>query len=200
MNRGADSSATVLLVDNYDSFTYNVAHLLGALGARVDVLRNDDPDLTPETVRSYDGVVIGPGPGRPAAAGRTLDAIRWALASARPLFGVCLGEQAIGEYFGGRIDHAPRLMHGKVSAIVHDGDGLFEGVPTPFFATRYHSLCVSREGFPQALRITATSDDGVVQGIAHRDLPVAGVQFHPESVLSPDGATIFANYLRSLVR
>jgi anthranilate synthase/aminodeoxychorismate synthase-like glutamine amidotransferase len=200
MNDGDGSGPAVLLVDNYDSFTYNLAHLFGALGAAVDVMRNDDARLDEGAVRAHEGIVIGPGPGRPAGAGRTRDVIGWAVAAGRPLFGVCLGEQAIGEFFGGRIDHAPRLMHGKVSRIEHDGTGLFAGVPSPFVATRYHSLCIAREGLPEVLRITATSEDGAIQGIAHRELPIAGVQFHPESVLTADGPTIFANYLRGLGR
>jgi anthranilate synthase/aminodeoxychorismate synthase-like glutamine amidotransferase len=188
----------VLLVDNYDSFTYNLAHLFGALGADVEVVRNDEARLDAEFVRAYDGVVIGPGPGRPRDAGRTPAAIGWALDAGRPLFGVCLGHQAIAEHFGGRIDHAPRLMHGKTSQIEHDASGVFAGVPQGFAATRYHSLCVARDGFPAALRANAASEDGVVQGFAHRSATVHGVQFHPESVLTPEGGRIFGNFLAML--
>lgn len=192
----ARNGGRLLLVDNRDSFTYNLAHLFGMLGAEVTVVRSDADDLNPVTVRAAQGVVIGPGPGRPNAAGRSLDAVGWALDGGRPLLGVCLGAQAIGEYFGGRIDHAPRLMHGKVSSIDHDGSGLFDGVPAPFAATRYHSLCLAAATLPPALRVNATSEDGVIQGIVHRTLPVHGVQFHPESILTIEGGKIFGNFLR----
>lgn len=185
----------ILLVDNYDSFTYNLAHLFGSLGAQVDVVRNDDSRLDATAVAAHDGVCIGPGPGRPAEAGKTMDAIRWSLASGRPVLGVCLGLQAIGEYFGGVVDYAPRLMHGKTSQIEHDGSGVFAGLPSPITATRYHSLCVAHSPFPAELRANAASEDAVVQGVAHRTLPVHGVQFHPESVLTPEGHRIFANFL-----
>ena len=188
-------SARLLLVDNKDSFTYNLSHLFGMLGAAVDVVRNDDPALDEAAVERADAIVIGPGPGRPADAGKTMAAIGWALAARRPIFGVCLGQQAIGEYFGGEIYHTPRLMHGKTSNIEHDESGVFLGLPSPFTATRYHSLCLARRSLPAALRANAFSEDGVIQRIAHRDLPVHGVQFHPESVLTPEGGKIFANFL-----
>jgi anthranilate synthase/aminodeoxychorismate synthase-like glutamine amidotransferase len=188
-------SARLLLVDNKDSFTYNLSHLFGMLGAGVDVVSNDDPALDEAAVERADAIVIGPGPGRPADAGKTMAAIGWALAAQRPIFGVCLGQQAIGEYFGGEIYHTPRLMHGKTSNIEHDESGVFLGLPSPFTATRYHSLCLARRSLPAALRANAFSEDGVIQGIAHRDLPVHGVQFHPESVLTPEGGKIFANFL-----
>ena len=185
----------VLLIDNYDSFTHNLAHLFGMLGASVEVMRNDAPGLTASTVAAYDALCIGPGPGRPKDAGKSLAAIGWALESGRPLLGVCLGQQAIGEYFGGVVEHAPQLMHGKTSAITHDGSGVFRDVPSPFAATRYHSLCVAHAPFPQELRAVAASEDGVIQGLAHRELAVYGVQFHPESVLTAEGGRIFANFL-----
>jgi len=185
----------LLLVDNYDSFTYNLAHLFGSLGAEVQVMRNDDSALNERAVAAADAVCIGPGPGRPRDAGKTMDAIGWAIAAKRPLLGVCLGQQALGEYFGGVVEHAPRLMHGKTSAIEHDGTGVFAGVPSPFEATRYHSLCVAHDPFPPELRACATSDDAVIQGIVHRTLPLYGVQFHPESVLTPQGRQIFANFM-----
>ena len=193
-------SARILLVDNYDSFTYNLAHLFGRLGGDVTVLRNDDARLTPEAVAAHEAVCIGPGPGRPADAGKSLAAIGWAIEAHRPLLGVCLGQQAIGEYFGGVVEHAPALMHGKTSPITHDGSGLFAGVPSPFEATRYHSLCVAHAPFPPELRATAASDDGVIQGVAHRTLPVYGVQFHPESVLTLEGPRLFANFLALAAR
>ncbi len=185
----------VLLVDNYDSFTYNLAHLFGAVGAHIDVVRNDEARLDAALVAAADATCIGPGPGRPAAAGKTLATIAWAIEAKRPLLGVCLGHQAIGEYFGGTVTYAPHLMHGKTSAIAHDGTGVFAGVPSPFEATRYHSLCVARESLPDVLRVTAQSDDGVVQGLQHRSLAIAGVQFHPESVLTPEGRRLFANFI-----
>ena len=185
----------ILLVDNYDSFTYNLAHLFGSLGAEVEVVRNDDERLDAAAVRAADGVCIGPGPGRPAGAGKTMQAIGWAIEAQRPLLGVCLGQQAIGEYFGGAVDYAPYLMHGKTSSIEHDGSGIFAGVPSPFEATRYHSLCLAHDPFPAELRANAASPDAVIQGVQHRTLPVYGVQFHPESVLTPEGHRLFTNFL-----
>ncbi len=185
----------ILLVDNYDSFTYNLAHLFGSLGAEVDVVRNDEAGLNEAAIAAVDGVCIGPGPGRPAAAGKTMQTIGWTIEAQRPLLGVCLGGQAIGEYFGGVVDHAPRLMHGKTSPITHDGSGVFAGIPSPFEATRYHSLCVAHHPFPAELRVNATSDDAVIQGLQHRTLSIAGVQFHPESVLTGEGYRVFANFL-----
>jgi anthranilate synthase/aminodeoxychorismate synthase-like glutamine amidotransferase len=189
------AAVRVLLVDNYDSFTYNLAHLFGSLGAEVDVVRNDDARLDAAAVAAADAMCIGPGPGRPADAGKTMQSIGWAIAAGRPVLGVCLGQQAIGEYFGGVVEHAPRLMHGKTSRIEHDGAGVFSGVPSPFDATRYHSLCVAHAPFPAELRAVATSDDAVIQGVRHRSLPIHGVQFHPESVLTREGGRIFANFL-----
>ena len=186
---------TLLLVDNYDSFTYNLAHLFGSLGAEVDVVRNDDTWLDENAVAGADAVCIGPGPGRPREAGKSMQTIGWAIAAKRPLLGVCLGQQAIAEYFGGVVEHAPKLMHGKTSAIKHDGTGLFAGLPLPFDATRYHSLCVAHHPFPAELRVNAASDDTVIQGLAHRTLPIHAVQFHPESVLTHEGHRIFSNFI-----
>ena len=189
----------IVLVDNYDSFTWNLAHLFGAIdGVDVDVIRNDDARLDDGVTLRYDGVVIGPGPGRPADAGRTAAIVREAAREQRPLFGVCLGLQAIGEVFGGRVVHAPMQMHGKTSEITHDGRGAFAGLPSPFTATRYHSLCVDHDGFPAELRASAASDDGVIQGLAHRELPISGVQFHPESVLTAVGRAMAENVVRSM--
>ncbi|HEY0615721.1 MAG TPA: aminodeoxychorismate/anthranilate synthase component II [Candidatus Elarobacter sp.] len=189
----------LLLLDNYDSFTWNLAHLFGGLpGVEVDVVRNDDARLSDGVTARYDGVIVGPGPGRPADAGRTMAVVREAARERRPLFGVCLGLQAIGEAFGGRVVHAPAQMHGKTSQITHDGRGAFEGLPSPFTATRYHSLVVDHDGFPAVLRPNATSEDGVIQGLAHRDLPVAGVQFHPESVLTAQGRALAENVVRGM--
>jgi anthranilate synthase component 2 len=189
----------ILLVDNYDSFSWNLAHLFAGLaGVEVDVIRNDDPRLDDGVTTRYDGVVIGPGPGRPAEAGRTMAIVREAAREGRPLFGVCLGQQAIGEAFGGRVVHAPRQMHGKVSEITHDGRGVFAGLPSPFSATRYHSLVVDHDGFPAVLRANATSEDGVIQALEHRELPISAVQFHPESVLTVQGRALAENVVRGL--
>jgi len=185
----------ILLVDNYDSFTYNLVHLFGKAGADVEVMRNDDPALDESRMRTYDATVFGPGPGRPEDAGVTCTLIRGAARDAHPVLGVCLGAQAIGLVFGGVVDHAPRLMHGKISAITHDGTAIFDGLPSPFGATRYHSLCVVRKSFPDSLRTLATSEDGVIQGVAHRELPIYGVQFHPESVLTEHGETLAKNFM-----
>jgi anthranilate synthase/aminodeoxychorismate synthase-like glutamine amidotransferase len=187
----------LLLVDNYDSFTYNLAHLFGSAGAEVDVIRNDDPRLVDGVLANYDATVVGPGPGRPEDAGCLYAILREAAATKHPLLGVCLGAQGIGAVFGGDVIHAPQLMHGKTSEITHDGSGVFAGLPSPFTATRYHSLCISHEKFPAALRATAASEDGVIQGVAHRTLPIAGVQFHPESILTPAGAQLARNFLAS---
>ncbi|MBV9409539.1 MAG: aminodeoxychorismate/anthranilate synthase component II [Candidatus Eremiobacteraeota bacterium] len=188
----------VLLVDNYDSFTWNLAHLFAGLdGVEVDVIRNDDPRLGDGVTLRYDGVIVGPGPGRPADAGRTMAVVREAARERRPLFGVCLGLQAIGEAFGGRVVHAPRQMHGKTSEITHDGRGAFADLPSPFTATRYHSLVVDHDGFPAELRANAASEDGVIQGLHHRELPIAGVQFHPESVLTVQGRAMAQNVVRA---
>jgi anthranilate synthase/aminodeoxychorismate synthase-like glutamine amidotransferase len=184
----------LLLVDNYDSFTWNLAHLFGALDdVVVEVVRNDDPSLARGTVRRFDGVILGPGPGRPRDAGGLMATIDDARDERVPLFGVCLGLQGIGEAFGGSVIHAPAQMHGKTSEITHDGKGIFAGLPSPMTATRYHSLCVSHDNFPAELRANAASDDGVIQGLEHRSLPIAGVQFHPESILTPAGPQLARN-------
>jgi para-aminobenzoate synthetase component 2 len=161
----------------------------------VTVLRNDDPRLDAAAVAQYDGICIGPGPGRPRNAGKTMDVIDWALEAKRPVLGVCLGLQALGEHFGGDVVHAPSLMHGKTSQISHDASGVFMGITSPFEATRYHSLCLDPKSLPAEFQVTATSEDGVVQGVAHRAHPLHGVQFHPESVLTPEGHRIFSNFL-----
>jgi anthranilate synthase/aminodeoxychorismate synthase-like glutamine amidotransferase len=189
----------VLLIDNYDSFTYNVADLFGQAGAEVVILRNDDPELAPTAVDASDLLVIGPGPGRPTEAGRSMELIAHAVKHAHPLFGICLGQQAVGEYFGGVVIHAPTLMHGKTSAVTHNGMGLFAGIASPLEATRYHSLCISHDPFPSELLATAVSEDGVIQGLAHRTLPIHAVQFHPDSILTPSGRAIVENMLKIVV-
>jgi anthranilate synthase component II len=190
----------VLLVDNYDSFTYNLSHLFGSAGADVDVVRNDDARLGDGVLQQYDATVVGPGPGRPEDAGRLYAILREAAATKHPLLGVCLGAQGIGAVFGGQVIHAPQLMHGKTSEITHDGTGVFAGMPSPFTATRYHSLCISHEKFPASLRAIAASEDGVIQGVAHRELPIWGVQFHPESILTSAGVQLARNFLASARR
>jgi len=185
----------LLFIDNFDSFTYNVVHLLAMAGATVSVILNDDDRLQAPLVGAYDAVVLGPGPGNPSAVPALSRALGLAIARRLPVFGVCLGLQAIGEYFGATVAHAPQVMHGKTSEIFHDGTGLFAGITSPFSATRYHSLCVVGSTVPQALRVTATSEDGVVQGLTHRTLPIHGVQFHPESVLSQCGHELVRNFL-----
>lgn len=184
----------ILVIDNYDSFTYNLVHLVGA-HTTVEVVRNDA--LTVEDVRAKApaGILISPGPGRPADAGISEDVIRM-LGAEIPILGVCLGHQAIGEVFGGTVTYAPSLMHGKTSEVVHHGDPLFANVPSPFTATRYHSLVVDRATLPESLVITAETADGVIMGLRHATLPIEGIQFHPESVLTVDGPTMVANWLR----
>ncbi|HUU47105.1 MAG TPA: aminodeoxychorismate/anthranilate synthase component II [Acidobacteriota bacterium] len=184
----------ILLVDNYDSFTYNLYQYLAELGARVRVVRNDAIDVG-RIPRHYEAVVLSPGPGRPADAGVTPAIVR-AHSGKLPILGVCLGHQAIGEVFGGRIVRARRLMHGKTSPIHHDGKGLFAGLPNPFVATRYHSLTIDPDSCPECLTITAETDDGTIMGLRHKHHPTVGVQFHPESILTLEGKDLLANFLR----
>ena len=186
----------VLFVDNYDSFAYNVVHLFASAGSAPDVLLNDDPALDAGLLDRYDALVIGPGPGNPSQKPHMMALLRAAIARGTPTFGVCLGLQAIGEALGGNVTHAPTQMHGKTSGITHDGSGIFAGLPSPFTATRYHSLALDSATIPAALCVTAHSEDGVIQGIAHRTLPVHAVQFHPESVLSEHGESLIRNFLR----
>ncbi|HXK59842.1 MAG TPA: aminodeoxychorismate/anthranilate synthase component II [Acidobacteriota bacterium] len=184
----------VLLIDNYDSFTYNLAQYLWELGCQVEVKRNDQLSLAEIGRSQPDRIVISPGPGTPEQAGISVDAIR-SFTGVIPILGVCLGHQAIGAAFGGDVVRAPELKHGKTSMIFHQGASLFSGLPSPFQATRYHSLIVSRERFPECLDVTAWTDDGLIMGIRHKTLPVFGVQFHPESVLTPHGKMILENFL-----
>ena len=184
----------VLLVDNYDSFTYNLVQELGELGADPVVVRNDAVDVEGIRAMGVDALVISPGPGRPESAGISL-AVVAELAGELPILGVCLGHQCIGQAYGGSVVAAPELMHGKTSSIFHTATGVFEGLPNPVEATRYHSLVVDRAGLPEVLEVTAETADGVVMGLRHRDLPVEGVQFHPESILTPDGPRLLGNFL-----
>jgi len=185
----------ILLLDNYDSFTFNLYQALSELGADVLVHRNDKVtvDEVERLVPTLDGIVISPGPCTPGEAGISVPLVQ-RLAGVVPILGVCLGHQAIGAAFGGRIMRAPRLMHGKISMIAHDGAGLFAGLPNPFQATRYHSLIVERSSLPNELEVTAEAD-GLIMGFRHRSLPVEGVQFHPESILTPTGNDLLANFL-----
>ena len=184
----------VLLVDNYDSFTYNLYQYLGELGARTKVVRNDVLTADEALALEPGAIVISPGPGNPDQAGITLELIRKA-AGRVPLLGVCLGHQALGQAFGGRVVRAPKLMHGKTSEVHHDGRTIFGGLPNPFTATRYHSLIVARESVPEALEVSAWTDDGLVMGLRHRSLPLEGVQFHPESILTAAGKDLLRNFL-----
>lgn len=189
----------LLLIDNFDSFVYNLAQAFGSLGAEPIVVRNDASLEDLEEIEP-DALVISPGPGDPGEAGVSVDAIP-AFANRIPILGVCLGHQCIGAAFGGRIDRAPvGPVHGKTSDIDHDGSGVFTGLPDPFVATRYHSLAIEEDTFPNELRVTARSEDGVVMGVSHREFPIEGVQFHPESVLTIDGPALLENFVKSAVR
>jgi len=187
----------VFVVDNYDSFTYNLVQQLGELGAEVEVARNDAFSLADLDALAPDGIVISPGPGTPADAGLSNDVVR-TCAGRTPLLGVCLGHQCIGAVYGGHVVRAPELVHGKTSAMHHDGAGIFAGLPRPFEATRYHSLVVDAATFPAELEVTARTATGLIMGLRHRTLAVEGVQFHPESILTRVGPDLLANFLRSL--
>jgi len=184
----------ILVIDNYDSFTYNLVQYMGELGADLDVRRNDEVTVDEVKALAPEKIVISPGPGTPAEAGITVDLIR-EVGSTIPIFGVCLGHQAIGEAMGGNVIRAGRLMHGKTSMVTHNNEGVFAGLPSPLEATRYHSLVVERESLPDCLEITAESDDGYIMGLRHKTLPIEGVQFHPESVLTDSGKKMLENFL-----
>ncbi|MDP9312210.1 MAG: aminodeoxychorismate/anthranilate synthase component II [Chloroflexota bacterium] len=186
----------ILLLDNYDSFTYNLFQYLSELGASVQVHRNDEIEIDQIRELAPDKIVISPGPCTPAEAGISLPLIR-ELGVEIPILGVCLGHQAIGAAFGGRVIRAPEPVHGKLSPILHEGQGVFAGVPSPFAATRYHSLIVERESLPSALEVTAQTEDGLIMGLRHRDLPVEGIQFHPESYTTEHGKQLLRNFLES---
>jgi len=184
-----------LLIDNYDSFTYNLWHYLGELGAEVVVRRNDKVSVDEALAMQPEGIVISPGPSDPDHAGICLELVR--RSGDVPLLGVCLGHQAVGQIFGGKIVRAPVPMHGKLSQIHHDGTGVFQGFNRePFLATRYHSLVIERQGMPSCLRVNAETADGIVMGVVHRERPIHGVQFHPESIASEGGHALLANFLR----
>jgi anthranilate synthase component II len=186
--------AFTLLIDNYDSFTYNLYQYLGELGVQTRVVRNDELSAEAALALGPSAIVISPGPGNPDQAGISLELIR--LAAGRvPLLGVCLGHQALGQAFGGRVVRAPKLMHGKVSSIHHDGRTVYGGLPDPFTATRYHSLVVDRDSVPECLEVSAWTEDGLVMGLRHRRHPLEGVQFHPESILTSPGKQLLRNFL-----
>ena len=188
----------ILLIDNYDSFTFNLYQAMAGLGAEVEVVRNDQISLADIEARidEIDGIVVSPGPCTPNEAGISVSLVE-RLAGRRPILGVCLGHQSIGAAFGAEIIHAPELRHGKTSLVSHDGRGVYDGLPNPFVATRYHSLIIERSSIPDSFEITAESEDGVVMGVRHRTMAIEGVQFHPESILTTAGDDLLANFLRS---
>ncbi len=185
----------ILMIDNYDSFTYNLVQYLGVLGAEVEVRRNDKVTLDEIETMKPERIVISPGPGIPQSAGITISMIE-RFHPKVPILGVCLGHQAIGAAFGGRVLHAARIMHGKTSEISHDSKGVFSDLPAPITATRYHSLAVERESLPSCLEVSAEAEDGEIMGLRHRQYPVEGIQFHPESILTKEGMNILRNFLK----
>jgi para-aminobenzoate synthetase component II len=190
----------VLVVDNYDSFVFNLVQYLGQLGVHADVWRNDDARLATDAdvakvAAEFDGILLSPGPGTPERAGASIPLVRACAAASTPLLGVCLGHQAIGVAFGGTVDRAPELLHGKTSSVNHTNVGVLKGLPDPFTATRYHSLTILPDTMPDELRVTAQTDGGVIMGVQHVDLPIHGVQFHPESILTEGGHRMLANWL-----
>ena len=185
----------LLLIDNYDSFTWNLVHYLGELGAEVTVRRNDALDVQAAMALRPAGIVLSPGPCTPSEAGICLALVAAAVESGTPLLGVCLGHQAVGQALSGQVVRAPRIVHGKTDAIHHRGQGVFAGLPSPFAATRYHSLIVARDGLPESLEVTAELADGTIMGLRHRTAPVEGVQFHPESIASEHGHALLKTFL-----
>jgi para-aminobenzoate synthetase component 2 len=190
----------VLVVDNYDSFVFNLVQYLGQLGVNAEVWRNDDARLADEsdvsaTVDAFDGILLSPGPGTPERAGASIPLVRACAVTTTPLLGVCLGHQAIGVAFGGTVDRAPELLHGKTSSVHHANIGVLQGLPDPFTATRYHSLTILPDTLPDALQVTARTEGGVIMGVQHVELPIHGVQFHPESILTEGGHRMLANWL-----
>lgn len=189
----AAKKTKILVVDNYDSFVFNLVQYLGQLGAETTVVRNDE--VSAAEASKYDGVLISPGPGTPEAAGVSIEMINYCAEQKIPLFGVCLGHQAIGVAFGATVSRAPELLHGKTSLVNHQGTGIYQDLPSPFTATRYHSLAIERETVPAELTITGETNGGIVMSVRHKTLPIEGVQFHPESVLTEHGHAMLANWL-----
>lgn len=185
--------AKVLVIDNYDSFVYNIVQYLQQLGAECTVVRNDSVDVS--VADGFDGVLISPGPGTPEKAGISIAMITYCAEKKIPLFGVCLGHQAIGVAFGAKVSRAPELLHGKTSVVKHNGTGVMENIPSPFTATRYHSLAIEKNSLPDTLEATGTTESGIIMSVKHKNLPIEGVQFHPESVLTEHGHHILANWL-----
>jgi para-aminobenzoate synthetase component 2 len=185
--------ARILVIDNYDSFVFNLVQYLAQLGADCTVVRNDE--VRADEASRYDGVLISPGPGTPDKAGVSIEMIKYCAEHSIPLFGVCLGHQAIGEAFGAKVSRAPELLHGKTSQVIHNASGVLANVPSPFTATRYHSLAVERDTVPEVLEVTGATESGVVMSMRHKTLPIEGVQFHPESVLTEHGHHMLANWL-----
>ena len=194
-HKGNESGQMLLLIDNYDSFTYNLVHYLGELGADVVVKRNDALGVNEAMAMAPEAILLSPGPCDPAQAGICLELTRAAAAAQLPLMGVCLGHQAVGEMFGGRVVRCHEIVHGKMGKIQHDGTGVFAGLPSPFDATRYHSLIVERESLPDCLTVNAELEDGTIMGLRHKELPIHGVQFHPESIASEHGLKLLQNFL-----
>lgn len=188
----------LLLIDNYDSFTYNLVHYLGELGAQVEVRRNDALSVPEAMALNPAGILLSPGPCDPDQAGICLDLTRAAAEAGTPLMGVCLGHQTIGQAFGGKVVQAPEIVHGKLGEMHHAGTGVFAGLPSPLTATRYHSLIVERDSLPDCLEVTAWLADGTIMGLRHRDLPIHGVQFHPESIASEHGHALLGNFLNDM--
>lgn len=184
----------ILLIDNYDSFTYNIYQYVEELGARCQVVRNDHITWAEIEKKKPDGIILSPGPGEPGSSGVCLEILR--NTTTRPVLGVCLGHQAMGQVFGGKVVRAKTMMHGKLSRIEHDGRGVFEGIKSPLNVTRYHSLVIDPDSFPDALEISAKTEDGVIMGARHRTLPIEGIQFHPESILTEHGKDMLANFLK----
>ena len=193
MSKNAPMATKILVVDNYDSFVFNLVQYLQQLGAECTVVRNDA--VAAEEASKYDGVLISPGPGTPEKAGISVEMIKYCAQHSIPLFGVCLGHQAIGVAFGATVSRAPELLHGKTSLVYHQQEGVLADIPSPFTATRYHSLCVEKDSVPDTLNITGTTDSGLVMSMEHTTLPIQGVQFHPESVLTEHGHQMLANWL-----
>ncbi|MBW9092621.1 gamma-glutamyl-gamma-aminobutyrate hydrolase family protein [Microbacterium jejuense] len=198
MTGAAGDAAPLLVIDNHDSFVHTLIGYLHELGAGTDLVEADAIDDPHDAIAGRRGVLVSPGPGAPADAGASIPVVRAAAAAGIPLLGVCLGHQAIGEAFGATVDHAPELMHGVTSAVHHDGSPLYDGLPDPFTATRYHSLAIVPESLPRELVVTSRTASGVIMGVAHRTAPVVGVQFHPESVLTEGGHRLLGNWLASV--